>query len=152
MNNTVFLTVMSGVITYVVGQLVMKLVVEPVHEMKKTIGLISHSLVEHADVIHNPGVPSEEIIRSTSKHLRNLSSQLHGHLYLVPFYKFTAKIFFLPSQEKILSASNALMGLSNSVFRASDRIYEHNVKRIEKICDSLCIYLADGDRWPKEAD
>jgi len=120
--------------------------------MKKTIGIISHSLVEHANIIQNPGVPSEEVIRATSQHLRKLSSQLHGHLYLVPSYRITSKVLLLPSQEKVLSASRSLMGLSNSVFRANDRTYEHNAKRVENICDSLGIYLEDGDRWPKDEE
>ena len=58
MDLTVFLTVLSGVLTYVVGQLVVKLVIEPVQEARRTIGQISHSLIEHAHVIANPGVPA----------------------------------------------------------------------------------------------
>lgn len=41
MNTTVFLTVISGVLTYVLGQLVLKLVIEPAQEMKKLIGQIA---------------------------------------------------------------------------------------------------------------
>jgi len=152
MNATVFLTVLSGVITFVIGQLIVKLVIDPVQEMKKTIGEISHSMVEHANVIANPGVPSDEVMRDTSKHLRQLSSQLQAHLYLVPKYQKTAKIFGLPSKDKVLAASGSLLGLSNSVFRAGpgERIYENNAKRVENVCDSLDIYMAEGDRWPKD--
>jgi hypothetical protein len=112
-NATVFWTVFSGVITYVLGQLVMKLVVDPVHELRKTIGLISHALIERGNIIMNPGVPSEEVMRSASEELRQLSSQLQSHLYLVPCYKVTARIFRLPSKDEILVASSALIGLSN---------------------------------------
>jgi hypothetical protein len=150
MDSTVFLTVLSGVITYVAGQLVLKLLIEPVQEAKKTIGQISHSLIEHAVVIHNPGVPSEETMRQTSQHLRKLSSQLNAHLYLVPAYKWTAKVFRLPTQAQLLAAAGGLMGLSNSVYRTSESVYKHNTKRVETICDSLSIYLPEGDRWPKE--
>ena len=150
MNSTVLLTVLSGVLTYVVGQLVLKLMIEPVQEMKKTIGQISHSLIEHANVIQNPGVPSEEKIKETSQHLRKLSSQVQTHLYLVPLYNLTAQVFRLPSRAQVLAASQSLMGLFNSVFRATDKIYEHNSKRVEKICDSLGIFMSEGDRWPKE--
>ncbi len=80
MNLTVFFTVLSGVITYIVGQLVLKLMLDPVHEMKKTIGQISHSLIEHANVIGNPGVHTQEVMHETSRHLRKLSSQLQAHL------------------------------------------------------------------------
>ena len=61
MDWTVFLTVISGVLTYVLGQLVLKLVIEPVQETKRTIGQISHSLIEHGNVIQNPDFASEEL-------------------------------------------------------------------------------------------
>lgn len=152
MNSTVFLTVFSGVITYVLGQLIVKLVIDPVQEMKKTIGQISHSLIEHANVISNPGVPSQEVMHETSKQLRQLSSQLQAHLYLIPTYNLSAKIFSLPAKVNILAASSSLIGLSNSVYRQSEHIYEHNSKRVENICDTLGIYMSEGDRWPKEEE
>lgn len=36
---TVFLTVISGVLTFALGQIIVRLVIEPVQELKKTIGL-----------------------------------------------------------------------------------------------------------------
>jgi hypothetical protein len=150
MNATVFLTVISGVLTYVLGQLVLKLVIEPVHDLRKTIGLISHALIERANVIQNPGVPSDEVMNATSQELRRLSSQLQSHLYLVPKYTITARVFQLPSRQSLLDASGAMIGLSNSVYRASGNVYEVNAKRVEKICDSLSIYMDEASRWPKE--
>ena len=150
MDATVFLTVLSGVVTYVVGQIVVKLLIEPVQETKKTIGQISHSLIEHAAVFQNPGIPSEDAMRQTSQHLRKLSSQLNAHLYLVPAYKLTAKVFLLPDREKLIAAAGGLMGLSNSVYRNSESVYKHNAKRVELVCDSLSIYLPESERWPKE--
>lgn len=149
MNSTVFLTVLSGVITYVVGQLVMKLIIEPVQELRRTIGVISHSLIQRANVIHNPGVLAKDEMNETSQELRKLSSQLQSHLYLVPFYSVTASIFRLPSRDKIIAASSALIGLSNSVFQAREGIYEVNAKRVEQVCDSLGIYFPQESRWPK---
>jgi len=149
MNTTVFLTVLAGVITYVLGQLILKLLIEPVNELKRTIGEIAHSLIEHANVIQNPGILKEEMMTETSRHLRKLSSQLEAHLYLIPMYSFTSKLFFLPSRDRLLSAARALMGLSNSVFRAEEGIYKQNARRVETVCDSLGIYMSEGDRWPE---
>lgn len=151
MDFTVLVTVLSGVLTYVVGQLILKLVIEPVQDTKKTIGQISHSLIERANVISNPGVPSTEVMDATSSELRKLSSQLQAHLYLVPSYARTAKIFGLPTRACILTASRALIGLSNSVFRASETVNEDNTKRIEHICDALGIYFPPDDRLQNEA-
>ena len=150
MGFTVFFTVLSGVITFVIGQLIVKLILDPVQDMKKTIGQVSHTLVERANVIANPGVPTKEIMDDTSDLLRKLSSQLHAHLYLIPLYDKTSKVFHLPAKEKLIAASSALIGLSNSVYRADNKVYEVNAKRVEQVCDSLGIYLAEESRWPKD--
>ena len=43
MDATVFYTVFAGVLTYVAGQLISKLVIEPVQDTRKPIGQISHA-------------------------------------------------------------------------------------------------------------
>lgn len=55
MNETVFLTVMSCVATLVVGQLVVKLVIEPVQGMKEAIALVSDTMIERANIFQNLG-------------------------------------------------------------------------------------------------
>lgn len=149
MDYTVFLTVLTGVLTYVLGQLGLKLVIEPVQDLRKTIGFISHALIERANVIHNPGVAAQEVMDEASNHLRSLSSQLQSHLYLVPKYALTARLFRLPSLAEIREASSALIGLSNGLYRQSPDIYKINAKRVEAICDSLGIYLPPENRWPE---
>ena len=146
MDFTVFNTVLAGVLTYVAGQIVVKLLLEPIQEMRRTIGQVSHSLIEHANVIGNPGVASPEVMSATAKELRKLSSQLQSHLYLVPSYKYTAKLFRMPSQDQVLVASKYLIGLSNSVHRSTGGVYEQNAFRVEKICDALSIYMSDDER------
>jgi hypothetical protein len=133
----VFWTVFSGTVIYVLGQLALKLVIEPVHDLKKTIGVISYSLIERANVIYNPGMFAKDVMDETSRELRNLASQLRSHLYLIPCYPVTAWIFRLPLAAKILAASNALIGLSNGVFEDTHRFNATNVKTV---CDSLRIY------------
>lgn len=147
MNETVFLTVLTGVVTFVIGQLVVKLLIEPVQEMRRTIAQISHTMIERANVYQNPGIPTQEIMMETSQQTRRLSSQLHAHLYLVPAYSVSARI---PPREKVLAASSALIGLSNSVFKAVGDTYRANAKSVEVVCDSLGIYLEDSARWPED--
>lgn len=82
--------------------------------------------------------------------LSKLSSQLQSHLYLILNYRLTAWMFRLPTAENVRAASSHLIGLSNSVFQARDKIYEINAKRVESVSDSLGIYLAEGERWPRD--
>jgi hypothetical protein len=143
-------TVLSGVTIYVVGQLIVKLAIEPVQDARKTIAQISHCLIEHGDVIHNPGVPTKEKSIEVSQTLRMLSAQLHSHLFLVPCYRVTAFAFRLPARGKILKAAEHLTGLSSAIFSKSDDIYEEIAKRQAVICDSLGIYFPVDQRWPAE--
>jgi hypothetical protein len=136
----VFSTVISGTAVYVFGQLALKLVVEPVQDLTKTIGVISYSLIERANVISNPGSWPKDVMDETSRELRKLASQLHYHLDLIPFYPTTAGIFRLPVPDKILAASKALIGLSNGVQEARDRTCEINAANVKTVCDSLRIY------------
>jgi hypothetical protein len=147
-STTVILTIFAGVLTYIIGQMILKLVIEPILELRKTIGRISHSLIHYAGFIFNPGVRPKDEIQHASDYLRSLSSEIQSHLYLVPIYGLTAFFFRLPTKRKVLDASKALMGLSNSLFRESESVYKHNSKRVEKVCDSLDIYLPEEDRWP----
>jgi len=149
MDMTIFLTILSGVLTFVLGQVIVKLVIDPVQDMKKTIGMISHAMVERAHVISNPGIPEKVVMDETSIELRKLASQLHAHLRLVPQYSRTAKVFGLPSDTQVRKAAGALIGLSNGLYRKTGNIYEVNATRVEDVHDALGIYLEDGRRWPK---
>jgi hypothetical protein len=139
----VFLTVFSGTATYVFGQLALKLVVEPVHDLKKTIGVIAHSLTERANVISNPGVSPKDVNDETSRELRNLASQLQSHLYLIdiiPYYRRMARLFGLPLPAEILAASKALIGLSNGVHEVPEGTHGVNATDVKTVRDSLRIY------------
>lgn len=150
----VFVTILAGVTVFVIGQILVKLWIEPVHDLRKTIGAISHALIERANVIHNPGLPTKESMQETSRELRKLSSQLEAHLFLIPAYRKTAFVFGLPAFDQIRTASSNLIGLSNSIFAVSTNetnIYKEISKREEIICDSLGIFMAAENRWPDDA-
>jgi hypothetical protein len=80
----VFFTVLSGAAVYVLGQFALKLVVEPVHDLKKTIGLISYSLIERKGDIFNPGLGQKDAMDETARELRKLGSLLPPQMYLIP--------------------------------------------------------------------
>jgi len=135
----VFPTVISGVVVYVVGQVALKLLIEPVQELKKTIGAISHALIERANVIYNPGAFNKEIANETSRELRKLAARLKSHLRLIPVYRRTAQLFWLPALADIQKAHKALIGLSNGVLETEPGFPQFNHKNINDLCESLHI-------------
>ena len=143
---TVFLTVFSGVLTFVLGQLVLKLVIEPVHEFKKAIADIALALIEYANIYSNPGVAGEEIEKKVSEQLRKLASRINAQIYLIPLYGITARLFGLPSRQKVLAAASDLIGLSNGVFKSASDLVWTNLERAEKTRIALGIYVPENER------
>jgi len=154
---TVFLTVFSGVITFVLGQLAIvitfvlgqlaiKLLVDPIHDFRKTIADIALALIEYANVYANPGVGGSEIEKKVSEELRRLSSRLNAHMYLIPCYPITAKIFGLPSRKKVVDAASNLIGLSNGVFQSVFNLVLVNVERADKIREALGIFIPENEQ------
>jgi hypothetical protein len=137
---TVFLTVFSGVVTYVIGQLVLKLLIEPVQDLKKTIGMISYALIERASVISNPGNSPEDVMNDTVRELRKLASHLRAHLSLIPCYPVSARMFSLPCQVNIDQAMRNLIGLSNGIHSDPQHL---NYDMATKICRFLEIPRPD---------
>ncbi len=111
---TVFLTVLSGVLVFVLGQILLKLFIEPIQELRKLVSKIAYDLIKLANVLANPTEPENERFTEACKIMRDHSSNLHAHFYLVPFYKVTCRIFGLPTEEGVLKATKELIRLSNS--------------------------------------
>ncbi|MBT8762846.1 hypothetical protein KFV02_02750 [Desulfohalobiaceae bacterium Ax17] len=142
---TVFLTIFAGFFTFVLGQLVLKLLIGPVHEFKRTVADISHAIIEYANVYSNPGVTGEELEKKVSNEFRQLSSRLNAQMYLIPRYDLTSKIFGLPSREAVAMAAKCLIGLSNSVYKSAYHLASKNADKAERICDVLGIYVPEQD-------
>ncbi|WP_423840408.1 hypothetical protein ONE56_06020 [Vibrio mytili] len=110
---TVFLTVLSGVLIFVLGQLLLKLLIEPIQELRTLVSKIAYDLIKLANVFANPTDPEEERFTEACKVMREHSSNLHAHFYLVPFYNISCRLFGLPKEEDVLNATKELIRLSN---------------------------------------
>ena len=142
MDWTVLVTIISGVLVYVLGQVLVKLVIDPVQEMKKTIGQIAHARLELEQFTANPGLMPRDETKDASGRFRGLASQIEQSLYLIPFYSCTKRIFGLPSEQEAREAAKYLAGLSNSLFdNITGNQYEQNAKVMSKICGSLGIHV-----------
>ena len=126
------LTVIGAILVFVASQILGKLVIEPVQDLKKTLGEIRYALVFHAQAIMTP-VGDREGEDKASEALRKLACDLRSKVGAVPFYGRWAAISrgFLPAQANAFEASKHLIGLSNSVHQ-QDRS-DTNSKRLAKI-------------------
>lgn len=109
----IFYTVIAGVLTFVFGQVFLKILIEPVHSMKGIIAKIAHKLILHANIYANPKSIGNVSQDNALREFRELSSELQASMRLVPFYPLTHRLFGLPSKKNIEKASRNLIGLSN---------------------------------------
>jgi len=143
---TVSLTILSGVVTFVIGQFMLKLFIDPVQEFKKTIADVALALIEYSNVYANSGVIGIEVEKKASEELRKLSSRLNAQTYLIPSYNIAAKFFRLPSRDQVTNAASNLIGLSNGVFKSPTDLVMINLGRAEKIRIALGIYTPESER------
>jgi hypothetical protein len=107
----------GAVAVYIVGQLLSKFFVDPLYELRKTIGEVRFSLSFHAPTINTPIGRSKETSDAASDALRKNSSDLIAKLDAVPFYVVTRILSFgtFPSRKDVEAAAVQLRALSTYV-------------------------------------
>jgi hypothetical protein len=138
------LTVAGGIVILVFGQIIVKFLIEPLHEQAKLIGEIANSLIFYANV----GAPTEpyyyaqlkeaakldepirklaveryeQIIKNewkkaddAAQNLREQASQLMGRTHAIPLYRLWQFLRVVPRIEDVLESSSQLIGMANSV-------------------------------------
>lgn len=121
---TVFWTVVTGVTVYVIGQFIVKLVLDPIAEQGRAIGRVAHVFTFEADIYSNPGTADPAIQAASLRRLREASSELRAATTLIPFYDWLARAHLVLPRKNIEEACSNLTGISNSFSpRHVDEIY-----------------------------
>lgn len=139
----VFWTVLSGALVFILGQLFIELILQPMKRFKEIKAKISYSLIYYANVYSNPitdAVYSENSQRrigcdEAQKSLRGLAAELAGFCEEKWFFNY-------PNQKIIDEVVSCLIGISNSIVTPHSEItIEHTEKRVEIIRRLLKIRL-----------
>lgn len=133
------LTVLGGVLIYVIGQIISKFFIERIYNQADIISEINDSLIFFANIYSNPGFSAKDKANEASKRLRQLATLLRSKTYMIPWYGFFEKIKIVPKLSDINEASGNLIGLSNSLYRESDR--PANNRRVDEIRKSLKLHF-----------
>ena len=124
-------TVIGGVIVYVLGQLLSKFVIEPIHELKKAIGETRFSLAFHAPIIHTPIGRTKERSDEAYAAIMKSSCDLLAKSEAVALYRFIPARF-LPLAKDVSRAAVDLRALSTYLHetdnKAAGHIEEVNVR------------------------
>lgn len=128
---TTILTIISGILIFLVGQYFQKFVIEPVINLRAHIGRIGYILIFHANKMYHEH-ENIEIIRNE---IRDCASKLIELTYIPVFYSVTHRFFNMPSKNDVMDSIPELIGLSNTVGRQSP--CDDKVDRINKIRNKL---------------
>lgn len=121
--------IIAGVIIYVIGEIIVKIVIDPVQELKRVIADIAFKLIHYSHVFKlapsdKPSgeaageIINQEKLEEAANEYRRLASMLNAGYRLVPFYPIAKLLFFLPKEADIINARNALLEMSKEIFAA----------------------------------
>ena len=100
---TIFITVISGFLIFVLGQFFLKLVLEPIVAFKESLGLLSAFCLKNREKISNANASLEH-----QEELRLLISTILAKKESTLFYVKLAFLLNLPDEDSILKACQKL--------------------------------------------
>ncbi|MCX6743435.1 MAG: hypothetical protein NT116_04330 [Candidatus Parcubacteria bacterium] len=107
------LTIFGGVLIFVIGQIISKFIIDPIHEQKRLIGKIADSLIFYANVYTNPGILPKETMDKASVKFRQQATFLQSKTHLIPLYGILSILGLIVSKNNINKASENLIRISN---------------------------------------
>ncbi len=123
--SVVFQTVISGVLVYILVELIKKFILEPIVKFRQVVAKIDNKLKFHANTLVNSIVFRREV----AEEVRTLSCELEVA------YKKIPSIFgwLLPSKEEISSCAKGLIFLSNSAGTSGNELKnDEEIRKIRK--------------------
>ena len=106
-----FFIILPGVIIYVAGQIIVKIVIDPVQELKRVIADIAFKLIYYSHVYRiapsadtsasgedaQRNIAPEQLEQAADEY-RKLASMLNAGYRLIPFYAVAKLLFFYPEK------------------------------------------------------
>ena len=119
------LVVTAGVAAFIVGQGILKVVIEPVQQLKAAIGQAAATLL-----LHQPRITTVVRNSEISGLLRGHAAEIVSKAAVVSMYRQAAFFFHLPSRQDIKLAAEALIHLAHEMRSEEDRQKEVSEGRI----------------------
>lgn len=121
------LTIIGGVVVFVIGQLISKFVIEPVHELRKAIGEVRYNLLFFAPDILTPIGRTKENCDRVRDALRKSSSDLYIRSEAIPLYSLASWLSrgSVPPRDQVADAAKWLRGLSTHMHETDEKVNSH---------------------------
>jgi len=114
---SIVITVVSGVLVYIAGEILQTIWLTPLQKFKDLKNEVAITLTFYARVYTNivdaanVDMTTREEYGDVSDKIRTLSCELKGYIETLSWFKIG-----IPSKKNLIKASETLMGLSNSLF------------------------------------
>lgn len=143
---SVFLTIFSGVTVFVIGQIVLKLFIDPIQDFKKVIGETSNCLINNAGNYFEPEKLSEEKQGEVAQELLRLSAKLNAQMSVIPLYSKLSRIYSCPSTDDVVVASKNLIEISNAMRSNRPNNGKLNAFSAQRVQQALGIHMDESAR------
>ena len=138
--------IIVGILIFIIGQYILKLILEPIVEFKGLFGSISAFFLREQHKIMNAS--NDEINKKPNditidyylqlhNEVRKLSSQLLSKSYAIPFYSFISTLLRLPSKSCILKVSHSLNLIGYNLYPYEKTNYEAIIENMKEIANIL---------------
>lgn len=107
-------TVIAGVLVFLLGQLVLKCVIEPVQVLKATIARVSNLLLLHQAKLMNASCDD-----AIAEDMKRLSAEIISHSYHILWFPVSRLAFGLPSRMSLVNAAQDLNMLYYGMLHAA---------------------------------
>ena len=133
---TAFYTVLSGYLVFILGQITINFLLNPIKCQKETIGEIQDAVIYYANVFSS--MMNKDTQNEAAEKFRKLATKLVSTTRVIPFYPQLQSIFGLPSLKNIESAHHSLIGLSNGVGheRDTDKVMKNLKKELNLLFEN----------------
>jgi len=121
-----FATVLAGVMVFVLGQFILKLVLEPIVSLKEQFGFLSAFCLRYQAKLTNTNATPE-----VRDELRSLTGLIVAKRRAVPFYKIAARILNLPNERQVSDACRLLNRIGYAIVPIKQQFAPPPVQEID---------------------
>ena len=127
------LTIIGGVLVFSFSQLILRFLIDPVHEQTKAFGEIAFCLSYYSAWYANPGSGRSDDMERASNALRQCAGHLVATSRAIRCYKVFERLRLVPSQPGVKEATGHLIRISNSIFGAHGSNNSRDANQISRL-------------------
>jgi hypothetical protein len=107
----IFLTIVSGVVVYVLGQMILHFVLEPIKEFNRQRGDASFLLLKFRAKIANASNDDPDL----QSEIKEMGAALVSTMTQIPCFDFCNRLGIVPSKREVLKAAREIVGISYGI-------------------------------------